>query len=39
MVEEDYNEAGITIYIKPDGIGKRIYLKNNKIKKITTRRC
>lgn len=39
MVEEDYNEAGITIYIKPDEIGKRIYLKNNKIKKITTRRC
>lgn len=39
MVEEDYNEVGITFYIKPDRIGKRIYLKNNKIKKITTRRC
>ena len=39
MVEEDYNEVGITFYIKLDGIGKRIYLKNNKIKKITTRRC
>lgn len=33
MVEEDYNEVGITIYIKPDGICKRIYLKNNKINK------
>ena len=30
--------AGITFYIKPDGVCKRIYIKNNKIKKITTAR-
>lgn len=38
-IASSLEQAGITFYIKPDGICKRIYLKNHKIKKYTARRA